>query len=71
MITSEDLKHLSFDDKISMIERIWDSLNPDDREKMPLTTGQKRELDQRLDDYEHGRTKTYSWEEVKAFLKKK
>lgn len=71
MITAEDLKRLSFDDKISIIGRIWDSLNPDDREEMPLTKEQKRELDQRLDDYEHGRTKTYSWEEVKSFLKKK
>lgn len=33
-----------------------------------LTTAQKKELDKRLADHKAGRTKTYSWEEVKKSL---
>jgi putative addiction module component (TIGR02574 family) len=68
MITSKDLKQLSFDEKISIIETIWDSLDTDDREGMALTKEQKEELDRRMDGYENGKSKTYSWDEVKALL---
>jgi putative addiction module component (TIGR02574 family) len=68
MMTTADLKQLSFDDKISIIEMIWDSLDPDDCEGMPLTNEQKEELDRRMDGYEHGKSKTYSWDEVKVIL---
>jgi len=39
--------------------------------RMTFTKHKMKEIDRRIDNYEHGRTKTYSWEEVKAFLNKK
>ncbi|MBI2730851.1 MAG: addiction module protein [Sphingobacteriales bacterium] len=36
-----------------------------------LSAAQKKELDKRLANYKAGKTKTYSWEEVKATLLKR
>ncbi|MGE5108159.1 MAG: addiction module protein [Sphingobacteriales bacterium] len=36
-----------------------------------LSTPQKKELDRRLADYKSGKSKTYTWEEVKSSLLKR
>lgn len=61
-----DPRRLSVDDRLSLIEVLWDSLSPED---VPIPEWHKQELDKRMKSYEAGEMKTYSWEEVKQRLK--
>ncbi|WP_158855838.1 addiction module protein [Lunatibacter salilacus] len=63
----KDILKLSVAERIFLVEAIWDTL-PEETE-IEFTEAQKKEIDRRLDLYEKGETKTYSWEEVKQSLK--
>ncbi len=58
---------LSTLERISLIEKIWDSI---DKEEIALSTKQKKELDKRLESIEQGETEFSSWNEVKQKLGK-
>ncbi len=45
------LQMLPFDERIRLVEDLWDSI-ASDRQALALTTEQKAELDRRLDAYE-------------------
>jgi putative addiction module component (TIGR02574 family) len=45
------LQMLPFDERIKLVEDLWDSI-ASDRQALALTTEQKAELDRRLDAYE-------------------
>ncbi|MCB0397512.1 MAG: addiction module protein [Flavobacteriales bacterium] len=64
-ITIQDLLKLSVAERILLIEKLWDSINPQDIE---LSEAHKKELDKRLDRYLKGETRFFSWEEVKRDL---
>lgn len=63
--TRIDVKSLSPEQRLALIEEIWDSLDPED---VPVTAAQRAELDRRsadLDrDIELGRPLGIPWEEV-------
>lgn len=63
----KDILQLSVAERILLVEAIWDTL-PEEMD-LEFTEAQKKEIDRRLDLYEKGETKTYSWEEVKQSLK--
>lgn len=63
----KDILQLSVAERILLVEAIWDTL-PEEAE-IAFTEAQKKEIDRRLDLYEKGETKTYSWEEVKQSVK--
>jgi putative addiction module component (TIGR02574 family) len=44
-----DIAHLSRDERLELIEELWDSLSEAERESVPLTLEQQEELDRRLD----------------------
>ena len=44
-----DVAQLSKDERLELIEKLWDSLSDDERDSLPLTAEQEQELDQRLD----------------------
>lgn len=44
-----DVGQLSKDERLDLIEELWDSLSDEERDSLPLTAEQERELDQRLD----------------------
>jgi len=44
-----DVRQLSRDERLDLIEQLWESLSDDERDSLPLTAEQERELDQRLD----------------------
>jgi putative addiction module component (TIGR02574 family) len=44
-----DVGHLSKDERLDLIEQLWDSLSDQERESLPLTAEQGQELDRRLD----------------------
>ncbi|MCW5908883.1 MAG: addiction module protein [Chitinophagales bacterium] len=64
----KEINKLSDEDKLNLISEIWESL--DENRKSDLTPAQKAELDRRLQLVEEGKMKYYTWEEVKARLKR-
>jgi len=56
-----DLEGMTPEERLRLIERVWDSLSDDD---VPLTDAQRRELDRRLDDLERMESRGIPWDEV-------
>lgn len=65
------LKDLPVEERIKLVEELWDSI-ASDQKTLPLTAEQKAELDQRLDAYEldrnSGRLATDSIAEIRRKL---
>jgi putative addiction module component (TIGR02574 family) len=49
MGTAIDVKQLSKDERLDLIEQLWDSLSDEERDSLPLAADQEEELDRRLD----------------------
>ena len=56
-----DVHNLSPEDRLQLLEEIWDSLTDRD---VPLTEPQRKELDRRLDELDRDGPKGIPWEEV-------
>ncbi len=65
-----DLHTLSIDERIQLVEDIWDSIAAD-QAALPLTDEQRVELDRRLDAYETDNIKGREASEVVKALKKR
>ncbi len=65
MAELNDILKLSVAEKILAVEKIWESIKS---EELPVASSQKEEIKKRLNRYKTGKTKFYSWEEVKAEL---
>lgn len=65
-----ELHNLSIDERIRLVEDIWDSIAAD-QGALPLTDEQKAELDRRLDIYELDKNVGRGAAEVIADIKKK
>ena len=63
----KDLSDYSNAEKIVLAEQIWDSISKKD---ILISEEVKYELDHRLQKLEEGKSKLYTWEEVKNHLKK-
>jgi putative addiction module component (TIGR02574 family) len=58
-----DISKLSPDERLHLLEEIWDSL-VDDPNAVPLTDAQREELDRRLDDLEAESPVGIPWQDV-------
>lgn len=58
-----DIKDLSAEERLGLIEQLWDSLH-DTPSEIPLTDAQREELDRRLDEIDRGAVEGIPWEEV-------
>ena len=56
-----DIETLDAEERLRLLERLWDSLSPDE---VPLTNPQRQELDRRLDDLEREGPVGIPWEDV-------
>ena len=56
-----DIDRLSPEQRLRLLEQIWDSLSDDE---VPLTRAQREELDRRLDDLEREGPRGIPWDEV-------
>jgi putative addiction module component (TIGR02574 family) len=66
MIKMQEILDLSVAERISIIEKIWESIEAVDDIK--VTEAIEEELDKRLNRYNKGETKFYSWDEIKNEL---
>jgi putative addiction module component (TIGR02574 family) len=62
------IEDLSTTEKIELLDLLWESL---DKDNLPLTEDQRRELDHRIARHEQNPSDVIPWEEVKANLLKK
>ena len=60
-----DIGRLSLDQRLRLLEQLWDSLTD---EEVPLTTAQREELDKRLDDLERDGPREIPWGDVLSRL---
>lgn len=58
------IERLSVEERIALVEEIWDSIAED----TPLTEAQRLELDRRLEDHEANPADVVPWEVVKASI---
>jgi putative addiction module component (TIGR02574 family) len=65
-----DIDRLDVEQRLRLIERIWESLNKDPT-AIPLTPAQRAELDRRLDEVEQGHTGGIPWDEVLEGIRKR
>jgi len=70
MMATFGLEHLSVEDRLRLVEELWDSIaaTPDD---VPVTEAQQQDLQRRLDAYRDNPKAGSPWEEVKARLRSK
>ena len=55
------VKDLSAEERLNLIEQIWDSLQAED---VPVTEKQKAELDRRIEEMDRDGKRGIPWEEV-------
>ena len=63
--TLAQVKTLSVDDRIRLVQAIWDSISTEP-EQLELTEAQQLELSRRLTDHEANPQAVVSWQDVKA-----
>ena len=63
-----DIESLSADERLALIERIWDSLASDD---VGLSPAQQEELARRLDDVERHPDDTVTWDEAQRRIRER
>ncbi len=64
-----DIDHLNAEEKLELIEVLWESLVADPT-SIPVTDAQKEMLDRRIAELESGNAETIPWEEVRARIQK-
>ncbi len=66
--TLHEINSLSVEDRIFLVQAIWDGIVAE-QAYPELTDAQKRELDDRIEDYDRNPDNVLTWEEVKASIK--
>ncbi|WP_179412280.1 addiction module protein [Mucilaginibacter sp. E4BP6] len=61
----QEILDMSVAERILMIEKIWDSIDPN---SIPMLSTHEQELDNRLNRYAKGETTFVSWEDIKNEL---
>ena len=60
----EEIKKLSMAERILLVQDIWDSIFSS-AEDLPIADEQKKELDSRLETYQHNPKSGKSWKDVR------
>jgi len=63
-------EHLSVAERISLVERIWDSIAAE-RPVLPLSNSRRAELERRLAEHEQDPSTVITWDEIKAAVRKR
>ena len=70
MVDLKEIRKLSVEERILMVEAIWDSIAEDTTpEELQIPEEEKKEIIRRFEDFKSGKQKTYSWDEVKMYAK--
>lgn len=64
-VSVEEIQELSVAERLQLLDTIWGTLAPED---VPITEGQKRELDRRLEAHRRDPASGSIWHDVKSRL---
>jgi putative addiction module component (TIGR02574 family) len=64
-LSPDEIERLSPDERLALIEQLWDSLAND---QIPLTPAQQEELERRLTTLDQDRAHSVTWDSLKAEL---
>jgi putative addiction module component (TIGR02574 family) len=67
-ITAEELKRLPVNDRLELLEAVWESLS-DSPEALEVTDAQRAELDRRLARIDRNPDILETWEQVHEFIR--
>jgi len=68
--TLKEIRQLSIEERILMVEAIWDSIAEDTTPKgLEVPDEERVEILKRYEEYKAGNQRTYTWEEVKMYAK--
>ena len=70
MIRMEDILQLNIEERLDLMEKIWDSITANE-ESLPLTEAQRTELDRRLQAHVQNPGEAETWDEVKAKIQRR
>ena len=70
MISTSEIANLPAEERLKLLDFIWDSLSNDTSE-IPLTQAQRLELDSRLAEAERNPQNESTWDEVQARIRAK
>lgn len=69
MVTLDEIKKLSLEERINLVESIWDSIAEETTPaELKISQEEKEEIQRRYADFKKGNQKTYTWEEVKSYV---
>lgn len=68
MTPRSDLLALPVEEKLNIIEQLWDSLTPPEREGLPVPAWHRDELEKRQDDIDENPGHSVPWSDVKRQL---
>lgn len=69
MITVEQFKHLSFAEKLQLVEDLWDDIAQEAAARPP-TEAQRRVLDERLAAHKREPGRGRTWDEIKSEIER-
>ena len=68
MIDIKEIRKLSIEERVLIVESIWDSIAEDSNpEGLPVPEEERQEILKRFSEFKNGNGKIYSWEEVKSY----
>jgi putative addiction module component (TIGR02574 family) len=68
MVDIKEIRKLSVEERIVLVESIWDSIAEDTNpEGLAIPEAERQEILKRYNDFKGGNQKTYSWDEVKSY----
>lgn len=71
MIDLKQIRELSVEERILMVESIWDSIAEDTTsQELKIPEAEQAEILRQFDEFMIGNKKTYSWEEVKMYARR-
>ena len=65
-LTPDDIRALSVEERLQLIEELWDSLVEADAEALPVPDWPRQVVDERLAAYERDPVAGRPWDEVKS-----
>ncbi len=67
ILSPEQIAKLTAEQRLALIEALWDSLEQDD---LPITPAQAAELDRRMETYEQDAANAQPWEAVRKRIER-
>jgi putative addiction module component (TIGR02574 family) len=70
MVNINEIRKLSVEERLEMVEAIWDSIAEDTTsEALRIPEAEKQMILERFEEFKSGNQKTYSWNEVITYAK--